>query len=114
MPMTPGKDETQSEFMARCVPDMKGDGKRPQEQAVAACLEMWRAEKGGSKPEKSAAEVARIIARWKEKFGKNPSQDLITRLSREPPTPDEGETMSEYMDRCFDKLTEDDYMDEDL
>jgi HK97 family phage major capsid protein/HK97 family phage prohead protease len=42
MPIHPGKDETQSEWMSRCVPEMMGDGKRPQEQAVAACLQMWR------------------------------------------------------------------------
>ena len=42
MPMKPHKGESQSDFMARCVPDMKGDGKRPQDQAVAACMTMWR------------------------------------------------------------------------
>jgi HK97 family phage prohead protease/HK97 family phage major capsid protein len=44
MPISPGKDETQSEFMARCVPEMIGTGpdKRPQAQAVAACLQIWR------------------------------------------------------------------------
>ena len=42
MPMKPGKDESQSEFMHRCVPEMMGDGKREQEQAVAICLQIWR------------------------------------------------------------------------
>jgi HK97 family phage prohead protease/HK97 family phage major capsid protein len=44
MPMKPGKDETQSEFMSRCVPEMigEGDDKRPKEQAVAICLDIWR------------------------------------------------------------------------
>lgn len=42
MPIKPGKSETQSEWMERCVPEMMGDGKRPQDQAVAACLTMWR------------------------------------------------------------------------
>lgn len=42
MPMSPGKDESQSDFMHRCVPEMMGDGKRKQDQAVAACLSMWR------------------------------------------------------------------------
>src|SRR4030095_13748595 len=42
MPIKPGKDETQSEWMHRCVPEMMGDGKREQEQAVAACMQMWR------------------------------------------------------------------------
>src|SRR5262245_60972760 len=46
MPMKPGKNETQSEFMSRCVPEMMGDGKRPNDQAVAACATMWRERDG--------------------------------------------------------------------
>jgi hypothetical protein len=44
MPMKPRAGESQSDFMARCVPDMVGSGadKRPQEQAVAACMQIWR------------------------------------------------------------------------
>src|SRR5262245_15896224 len=42
MPIKPGKDESQSDFMERCVPEMMGDGKREQEQAVAACMTIWR------------------------------------------------------------------------
>jgi HK97 family phage prohead protease/HK97 family phage major capsid protein len=44
MPMKPHKGESQSDFMARCVPEMigTGDDKRPQEQAVAACMQIWR------------------------------------------------------------------------
>jgi HK97 family phage major capsid protein/HK97 family phage prohead protease len=42
MPMKPRKDETQSEFTSRCVPEMMGDGKRDQDQAVAICLDIWR------------------------------------------------------------------------
>ncbi len=45
MAIKPGKDESQADWMSRCVPDMTGqDGgtKRPQEQAVAACMQMWR------------------------------------------------------------------------
>jgi len=44
MPISPHKDETQSEFMSRCVPEMIGSGpdKRPQDQAVAACSDIWR------------------------------------------------------------------------
>lgn len=47
MPMKPHKGESQSEFMSRCVPDMIGTGKdkRPQEQAVAACLNIFRSDK---------------------------------------------------------------------
>jgi HK97 family phage prohead protease/HK97 family phage major capsid protein len=44
MPIKPKPDESQSDFMARCVPEMigTGDDKRPQEQAVAACMQIWR------------------------------------------------------------------------
>lgn len=42
MPMKPNKGESQSEFMSRCVPDLMGDGKREQDQAVAACMSIWR------------------------------------------------------------------------
>ena len=45
MPIEPEGGETQSEFMKRCVPDMMGDGKRDQDQAVAICLRIWRGEK---------------------------------------------------------------------
>jgi HK97 family phage prohead protease/HK97 family phage major capsid protein len=44
MPIKPKPGESQSDFMARCVPEMigTGDDKRPQEQAVAACMQIWR------------------------------------------------------------------------
>lgn len=42
MPMKPHKGESQSDFMSRCVPEMMGDGKRDQDQAVAACSQIWR------------------------------------------------------------------------
>jgi HK97 family phage prohead protease/HK97 family phage major capsid protein len=53
MPISPGKDEKQDAWMARCVPEMMGqDGgtKRPQEQAVAACYQMWRDAHHGADP----------------------------------------------------------------
>ncbi len=42
MPMKPHKGESQSDFMSRCVPDLMGDGKRENDQAVAACMNIWR------------------------------------------------------------------------
>jgi len=50
----PKKDETQSEFMSRCVPAEIGTGpdKRPQDQAVAMCLSQWRRAKGIPEPKK--------------------------------------------------------------
>jgi HK97 family phage prohead protease/HK97 family phage major capsid protein len=53
MPIKPGKDEKQDQWMGRCVPEMMGKNggtKRPQEQAVAACMTMWRAAHPGSDP----------------------------------------------------------------
>lgn len=38
---TPKKDETENEWMGRCVPALIDEG-RPQEQAVAICRSMWR------------------------------------------------------------------------
>jgi HK97 family phage prohead protease/HK97 family phage major capsid protein len=51
MPMKPHKGESQDDFMKRCVPDLMGDGKREQDQAVAACLTIWRDDKGQKQPE---------------------------------------------------------------
>lgn len=42
MPMKPSEGESQSDFMKRCVPEMMKDGKREQDQAVAACMTMFR------------------------------------------------------------------------
>jgi HK97 family phage prohead protease/HK97 family phage major capsid protein len=53
MPVKPAKDETDSDFMSRCVPEMMGahgGTKRPQEQAVAACLSILREHRPGSAP----------------------------------------------------------------
>lgn len=44
MPIKPHAGESQSDFLSRCVPEMIGEGpdKRPQDQAVAACHQVWR------------------------------------------------------------------------
>jgi HK97 family phage major capsid protein/HK97 family phage prohead protease len=78
--MTPHKDETQSEFMGRCVPDMigSGDNKRPQEQAVAACLDIWR----------------------------NKDKSSVSSITKQAPDPDPDESHSEFLDRCTSELTD--------
>jgi hypothetical protein len=46
MPLKPGKDESQSDFMARCMHETYGSDAPPdrtQEQAVAICYNYWRA-----------------------------------------------------------------------
>src|SRR5262245_51602710 len=44
MPMVPHESESRDEFLSRCIPDMIGTGsdKRPREQAVAICNDIWR------------------------------------------------------------------------
>jgi len=76
MPMKPRKGESQSEFSARCVPEMMGDGKREQEQAVAICLDIWRSKDKG---------------------------DLLAELRRKQIEPDDGEAFDDFMDRCIDE-----------
>src|SRR5262245_30530374 len=109
MPMKPGKGESQSEFTSRCVPDMMGPNKdkRPQEQAVAICLHIWREHKGGKKPEKatSAEQVKAIIERAKRILKKDPTLALIVRFTEDDvPDPDDDESHEEFMDRCRDEL----------
>jgi HK97 family phage prohead protease/HK97 family phage major capsid protein len=48
MPMTPHAGESQTEFMSRCVSEMMS-GDRPQDQAVAICLDIWN-NKGADAP----------------------------------------------------------------
>ena len=90
MPMTPHKDETQSEFMARCVPEAigTGDDKRPQDQAVAMCMSMWRE---GHKP---------MDGDGMPMDGKQVGVDDYNI------EPDEGESESEFMDRCTTELAD--------
>src|SRR5215204_1652572 len=42
MPIHPGKDESQSEWMSRCMSEMSQSEDRSKEQNVAACMQMWR------------------------------------------------------------------------
>src|SRR5262245_37472814 len=82
MPIKPGKDESQSEWMSRCVSEMMGPNKdkRPQEQAVAACLTMWRDEKGGKKPPEKQYDDA-------------------------DPIPEDGESDDDFIERCVDEMS---------
>jgi HK97 family phage prohead protease/HK97 family phage major capsid protein len=82
MPIKPGKDETQSDWMGRCVPKMMGENggqKRPQEQAVAACMTMWRD---------------------KDKKTLRTKQD-------DDPVPRDDEEFDDWMDRCGEDLDDD-------
>jgi HK97 family phage prohead protease/HK97 family phage major capsid protein len=90
MPMTPKKGESQSEWMSRCVPDLKGDGKRPTEQAVAACLDIWRStgHKAPPPPDKKAKPT---ITKYAEAV--------------DPPDP-ENEDHQQFIDRCTLQMTD--------
>jgi len=44
MPAKPGKNETEAEFMSRCIHIEVGNG-HPQPQAVAMCASMWTGKK---------------------------------------------------------------------
>jgi HK97 family phage prohead protease/HK97 family phage major capsid protein len=87
MPIKPGKDEKQDAWMSRCVPEMMGqDGgtKRPQDQAVAACMTMWR-----DKDKKSL---------------KNGDGNGDTDIA-----PEDDETYDDFMERCMDATDGDDF-----
>ena len=94
MPMEPGKDETQDEFMSRCVPEMIGTGpdKRPQEQAVAICLDIWRE----AHPE-DAYRGGR--PKWRQSMARN--------QRRQAPAPEAGESHDDFMTRCTAELEAD-------
>src|SRR5882672_9349118 len=84
MPIKPGKDEKQDSWMGRCVPEMMGQNggtTRPQEQAVAACMTMWRD---------------------KDKALKANGDDIDI-------TPDDDESREDFMDRCMDATDGDDF-----
>jgi HK97 family phage prohead protease len=89
MPMKPHAGESQSDFMARCVPETigTGDDKRPQEQAVAICMSYWRDEHGGKPPPK--------------KHVKANGDDMDC----DPPGDDESH--EDFMDRCSESMDED-------
>jgi HK97 family phage prohead protease len=89
MPMKPGKDESQSEFMSRCVPEMIGAGpdKRPQDQAVAICMDIWREEH----PDDAY----------------HGRRTTMRRQTRQAPSPEAGESHDDFIDRCTAELEAD-------
>jgi HK97 family phage prohead protease/HK97 family phage major capsid protein len=89
MPMKPHKGESQSDFMKRCVPEMIGTGsdKRPQEQAVAICMELWR--------------------------NKDKQDDDDNGDDLDLPDPDPDENYDDFMDRCTDAASDLDMSDDD-
>src|SRR6516165_4508281 len=84
-------NQSQSDYMAECVPEAigTGDDKRPQDQAVAMCMSMWRE---GHKPMDGMD--------GKPMDGKQVGVDDYNI------EPDEGESESEFMDRCTAELAD--------
>jgi len=79
MPIKPGKDESQSDWMARCMHEMsQGDSGRTNDQNVAACLSMWR----DAKEKKTAKDN-----------GDDVDPDDV-------PAPGDNESEDDFMDRC--------------
>jgi HK97 family phage major capsid protein/HK97 family phage prohead protease len=109
MPIAPRTGEDQSKWMSRCVPEMIGTGadKRPNEQAVAICLDIWREHHGGKKP--PSKEMDELIARWKQILAPGPKKQAD---ELDCPEPEDDESHADYMDRCVDEVSGDD-VDED-
>ncbi|SRR5580765_597599 len=89
MPMKPRKGESQSEFSARCVPEMMGDGKRDQDQAVAICLDIWR---------NKDKEID---------MGKHQTTIIRDDDNGDLPDPDDYDTFDEFLDDCLESGDED-------
>ena len=80
----PHKDETQDDFMGRCMHEAFGSdapSDRTQEQAVAMCMQAWRD---------------------KDKAVKVSADEIET------PEPEDDEGFEEFMDRCIDDVSSDD------
>lgn len=107
MPMTPHKDESQSDFMKRCVSEMMGDGKRPQEQAVAACLNIWR-----EAHKDFGVDLAKEVASWKAKLIrlgvlKDNGDDFDPDdLADEVDPPEDDESRDDFFERCSSDLSD--------
>jgi HK97 family phage major capsid protein/HK97 family phage prohead protease len=99
-----GKFKDQAAFMAACVPEAStaADGsKRPNDQAVAMCLQAWRDAHGGKKPSKSINE---LIARWKRLLANDGA--LLHKIEiLDTSTPASGESEADFIERCVDELT---------
>lgn len=98
MPMKPHKGESQSDFMGRCVPEMMGDGKRDNDQAVAACISIWN--------DKDKTMKTKDALRRKENGDDDYAEGLMEMYMQECPEIEEGESQGDYLDRCSGDLGE--------
>jgi HK97 family phage major capsid protein/HK97 family phage prohead protease len=126
MAIKPGKGESQSDWMSRCVPDMMGTHggtKRPQEQAVAACFQMWR-DKDKKKqvdPPRDDEDFHEFLDRcidegydddecvvvWETSklIGSNGvvHKSHAARRKQGEPSPNDNESFQDFMERCTDE-----------
>ena len=102
----PRKGQSQSDFMEACVPEAihGSEGKRPQEQAVAMCLNAWRDAHPSAPPPPKKAEVERIIKLWCK----------LLKTKQDVPEPDDDESRTEFMQRCADELEDGDLDDDEI
>jgi HK97 family phage prohead protease/HK97 family phage major capsid protein len=104
MPISPGKEENKDEWMSRCVPEMMGENggtKRPQEDAVAACMQMW----------KDAGQDGKQNGNGRTSTARQFDDDELDEL--DVPEPDEDEEEEDFMDRCVEEVTEENDVGED-
>lgn len=141
MPINPGQDESQSDWMSRCVPEMMGTGPdaRDQDQAVAICMDIWRqdhpedAYRGGRPRRRPAASTRQLSPRddetysdWMDRCSDETGDESYCQYlwdeerghapggrRRQAPPPNQDETHDDFMDRCTTALmAENDGMDE--
>lgn len=98
MPIKPRKNETEEEWMARCVPEMINPApgrpdKRPREQAVAICLDIWQ-----HRNDKKEASMTSIIPQPQK--APPPAENAHPVGNDFTLMPDEGESQQGFMDRC--------------
>jgi HK97 family phage prohead protease/HK97 family phage major capsid protein len=101
-PISPGKDESQSDWMDRCVPAAMGEsggGARPRDQAEQACQQMWN----DAHPAPAKGKGGRL----RRDNGDGDDDDDV-----DVPEPDDDESQDDFMDRCTDELSDNDVDDD--
>ena len=112
-PVTPAAGENEDAFIDRCVEELCIQNSVVSEaDAEDACQLQWDDFQEVDEPGQTApamagksAHVERVIARWKEKFGKDPTTAIVKQIE-DAPEPEEGMTREEYMEECLENIGE--------
>src|SRR5215469_3891233 len=111
----PEEGQSYEDFMDSCIDDLESqaEGNFQDETGFDAeniCEQSWEGGSEASHKPSREKQVAKIIANWKTKFGKNPSAFILKALDDPNLAPgvEEGESKDDYVDRCVDELMEDD------